>query len=81
MQQSLIERCNEKYQKIYSNRYYVLKNDYVKDTRIRWTYSGRKRRATGFLYLTGLPYCDSEGSSQLVSCIHDSIINAAPRIG
>ena len=29
---------NAKYQKTYSNRYYVLKNNYIKDTRIRRTY-------------------------------------------
>ena len=29
---------NAEYQNTYSNRYYVLKNDYIKDTRIRWTY-------------------------------------------
>ena len=39
---------NEKYQKNYSNQYYVLKHDHIKDTRIRRTYSGRKRRATGY---------------------------------
>ena len=44
-------------------------------------YSGRKRKATGFLYFQGSPYHDAEGSSQLRSCIHDAIINAAPRIG
>ena len=30
---------NAKYQKTYSNQYYVLKNDYIKYTRIRRTYS------------------------------------------
>ena len=47
---------NAKYQKTYSNRYYVLKIDYKKDTRICRTYSGRKRRATGFVYKKGSPY-------------------------
>ena len=59
--QRVRNKYNTKYQKNYSNRYYVLKNDYIKYTRIRWTYSGIKQRATGFLYLTGSPYSDSEG--------------------
>ena len=32
------------------------------------------------MYPKGSPYRDAEGSSQLKSCIHDAIINAAPRI-
>ena len=58
---------NAKYQKTYSNRYYVMLNDLIKDTRIRQTYSGRKLRATGFMYLKGSPYRDAEGSLQLIS--------------
>ena len=27
------------------------------------------------------PYSDAEGSSQIISCIHDAIINADPIIG
>ena len=52
---------NTKYQKTYSNWYFVLKYDYNKDTRIRQTYSGIKRRATGFVYIKGSPYRDTEG--------------------
>ena len=33
------------------------------------------------MYLKGSPYRDAEGLSQLRSCIHDAIINAAPIIG
>ena len=58
-----------------------MKNDYIKDTRIRWTHSGREKKATGFVLITGSPYRDAEGSPQLRSCIHDAIVNAAPRIG
>ena len=65
----------------YSNRYYVIKNDYIKDTRIRRTYSGRKRKATGYVLITGSPYRDAEGSPQLISCFHYAIVNAAPIIG
>ena len=57
------------------------KNDFLKDTIIRRIYSGRKRRATVYVYLNGSTYCYDEGFSQLRSCIHDAIINAAPRIG
>ena len=52
---------NSKYQLTYSNIYYVMKNDYIKDTRIHWTYSGRKRKATGYVYITGSPYSYAEG--------------------
>ena len=58
-----------------------MKNDFIKDTRTRPTYSGRKQKATGCLLITGSPYCDDEGSSHLRSCLRDAIINAAPRIG
>ena len=48
---------------------------------MRQTYSGRKLKATGYDLITGSPYRDAEGSPQHRSCIHDEIINAAPRIG
>ena len=57
-----------------------MKNDFTKDKRICWTFSRRKRKATGYVLITGSPYRDAEGSSQLRSCLHDAIINAAPRI-
>ena len=57
------------------------KNDYIKDTKIRRTYSGRKLRAAGYVYLNGSPYRYAEGLSQLISCLHDAIINSAPIIG
>ena len=37
--------------------------------------------ATGYVLLTGSPYRDAEGSPHHRSCLHDAIINAAPRIG
>ena len=58
-----------------------MKNVYIKDTRIRRKYSGRKRNATGYDYITGSSYRDSEGLSNQTLCLHDAIINAAPRIG
>ena len=36
--QKFRKKYNAEYQKNYSNRYYVLKNDYIKDTIIRRTY-------------------------------------------
>ena len=48
---------------------------------IRQAYSGRKKHATGFLYLKGSLYRDAEVSSHLRYCLHDEAINAAPRIG
>ena len=58
-----------------------MKHDYIKYTRIRRTYSGKKRKATGYVLLTGSPYRYAEGSSQLRSCLHDDIVNVDPRIG
>ena len=48
---------------------------------MRRTYSGRKQKATGYVLITGSPYCDAEGSPHHRLCLHDAIINAAPRIG
>ena len=79
--QQVRKKYNSKYQLTYSNWYYVMKHDYIKDTRIRWTYSGRKRKATGYVLITGSPYHDAEGYTHFRSCIHDAIIRAAPRIG
>ena len=53
----------------------------MKDTIILRKYSGRKRRATGYVYPNGSPYLDDEGSSHLRSCLRAAIINANPRIG
>ena len=79
--QKVINLYNSKYQKNYSNQYYVLKKDYIKDTRIRLTYSRRKRKVIDYVYLNGSPYRDAKGSLQLRSFIYDAIINTAPRIG
>ena len=51
--QEVRKKYNSKYQLTYSNRSYVMKHEYIKDTRIRRTYSGRKRKATGYIYITG----------------------------
>ena len=40
---------NARYQKYYSNREFILHNDYIKDRIIHWTSSGRKRKATGYV--------------------------------
>ena len=50
-----------------------MKNYFIKDARIRRTYSGRKRKAKGCVYITGSPYRDDEGSSQLRLCLYDAI--------
>ena len=72
---------NSKYQLTYSNKYYVMKNNYIKDARIRRTYSGRKRKAKGYVYITYSKDRVAEGSSHLRLCLHNEIINAHPRIG
>ena len=48
---------------------------------MRRTYSERKRKATGYVLINGSPYRDAEGSPHQRSCLHDAIINAAPRVG
>ena len=53
--QKIRKLYNEKYHETYSNIYYVLKNDYLKDTRIRRTYPGIKLRETGYVYLKSSP--------------------------
>ena len=58
-----------------------MKNDYIKDTRIRRKYSVRKIKSTDIGLKTGSPYCDAEGPPQLISFIHGAIVNAATRIG
>ena len=58
-----------------------MKHDYIKDTRIRRKYSGRKRKSTGYVLITGPPYRDAEGSLHFRLCLHDAIVNSAPRIG
>ena len=58
-----------------------MKHEYIKDTRICRTHSGRKRKVTGYVLLSGSPYRDAEGSPQIRSCLHDAIINASLRIG
>ena len=69
----VIKKYNSRYQITYSNHYYVLKHDFIKDTRMRQTYSGRKRKATGYVLITGSPYRDAEGSPHHRSCLHDAI--------
>ena len=54
---------------------------YIKYAIIQRVYSGIKLKATGFVYLRGSPYSDTEESSQFRSCLHDTIINAATIIG
>ena len=78
--QMVIKIYNPKYQKTYYNQYYVLKSDFIKDTRIRRTHSGRKRKAIGFVYLRCSPYRGAQGSSHIRSCLRDSIINDSLRI-
>ena len=72
---------NVKYQKNDSYRYYVLKNENIKDTRTRRTYWGRKWRETGYVYLKVSSYSDAEGLSQLIFFLHDAINNTAQRMG
>ena len=42
---------------------------------------GRKRKSTGYIYLPGSKYRESEGYLNLSSCLQDTVITSAPRIG
>ena len=64
--QKIRQLYNAKYQKKYYKKHYVLDRYYIKDTRKRRVHSGRKQKATGFVYLKGSPYRDDEGSSQII---------------
>ena len=44
---------NAIYQATYSNQNYVLDRYYIKYTRMRWVYSGRKKKATSSVYIEG----------------------------
>ena len=75
-----IKIYNEKYQETYGNRRHVIYKPKKIYTRMRRVYSGRKRKAIGFVYLQVLPYSDSKGSSKIRSCLHYELINASPII-
>ena len=40
-----------------------------------------KIKSTGYTYLPGSQYCESEGHLKLRPCLHESVINSAPSIG
>ena len=40
----------------------------------------RKRKPTGYIYLTGSKYCEAEGYLKLRSCLFDTVIDSYPRI-
>ena len=42
---------------------------------------GRKRKATGCIYLPGSDFREAEGHLSMRSCLQDSVINYSPRIG
>ena len=42
---------------------------------------GRKRKATGCLYLPGSGFHEAEGHLSMRSCVQDAVINSVPRIG
>ena len=58
-----------------------MKTDYIKDTRICWKHSGRQLKATCYVLITGSPYRDAEGFSQLRSFLRDAISNTDQIIG
>ena len=41
---------------------------------------GRKIKSAGCIYIPGYQSCESESRLNLRSCLHDAIINSAPRV-
>ena len=41
---------------------------------------GKKRKPTGFIYIPGSKFRESEGHLSMISCLQDAAINSAPRI-
>ena len=41
---------------------------------------GRKRKPTGYIFLSGSGFREAEGNSKMRSCLHDAVINSAPII-
>ena len=42
---------------------------------------GREINSTGYIYLHVSQYHEAEGHLKIRSCLHDAVINSAPRIG
>ena len=52
-----------------------------RDRKIARDNFGKKRKSTGFIYLPGSEFRESEGNLSMRSCLQDTVINSAPRIG
>ena len=52
-----------------------------RDWRIKKDNFERKIKSTGYTYFPGSKYREAEGHLKLRSCLQDSVINYAPRIG
>ena len=52
-----------------------------RDTKVAKYNFGRKRKVTGCICLPGSVFREAEGHFSMRSCLQDSIINSAPRIG
>ena len=42
---------------------------------------GKKRKATGCVFIPGSGFREAEGNLKKRSCLQDAVINSAPRIG
>ena len=52
-----------------------------RDRKIARDCFGRKSKSNGFIYLPRSTFCEVEGILLMRSCLQDSVINSAPRIG
>ena len=52
-----------------------------RDRKISRDYVGKKRKSTGFIYVSGSELYEAEGHFSMRSYLQDAVINSAPRIG
>ena len=64
-----------------SNSRIYLSTEYDKTVKRTREKIGGKKEPTGFIYLLGSQFCQAKRNLKLRSCLHDAVLNAAPRIG
>ena len=65
----------------YTPGYDPIKKMWYRDRKIARDNIGRKRKLSGFIYLPGSKFREAKGRLSMSSCLQDSVINSAPRIG
>ena len=65
----------------YTPGYYPIQKIWDRDWKTARDNFGRKRKSTGYIYLPGSRFGEAEGHLNMRSCLQDTVINSAPRIG